>query len=223
MDANLTGLSPQVLKGYGKLDEATKRNVYLEFLSKKKDRDKAFGLSFLAGAHMPYLNQVGKFILFLLTLGGYGIWYLIEIVTSKSAADRYNTKLLQSLIAPWIKKVEEEERLIAEEERRSRFYELQLAKLRLDFKADNLRTPTEEEEEKLKGFAQIALEIDYPREMEERREKLLAIQDQLRVEKKAEQREQIELSIKLVMGKCPRCYKPVSRIATKCPHCTADI
>jgi hypothetical protein len=30
-------------------------------------------------------------------------------------------------------------------------------------------------------------------------------------------------SIQLGLGRCPRCYKKIARLATKCPHCTAEL
>jgi hypothetical protein len=33
----------------------------------------------------------------------------------------------------------------------------------------------------------------------------------------------IKKGIKLGAGKCPYCFKPVSKIASKCPHCTSKI
>ena len=35
--------------------------------------------------------------------------------------------------------------------------------------------------------------------------------------------EQKNTSWKLSTGSCPRCFQKVPRLATKCPHCTADI
>ena len=36
-------------------------------------------------------------------------------------------------------------------------------------------------------------------------------------------KEQKEFSWKISTGTCPRCYQKTPRLATKCPHCTADI
>jgi hypothetical protein len=30
-------------------------------------------------------------------------------------------------------------------------------------------------------------------------------------------------AVKFGLGKCPSCFREVSRLATKCPHCTADL
>ena len=30
-------------------------------------------------------------------------------------------------------------------------------------------------------------------------------------------------AVKYGLGKCPSCFREVSRLATKCPHCTADL
>ena len=36
-------------------------------------------------------------------------------------------------------------------------------------------------------------------------------------------KEEKEFSWKISTGTCPRCYQKIPRLATKCPHCTADI
>lgn len=30
-------------------------------------------------------------------------------------------------------------------------------------------------------------------------------------------------AFQIATGKCPSCFKPIARLATKCPHCTADL
>ena len=216
MDANLIGLSTGVLEEYEKLDEAARRTVYIDYLRNRKDRDKGFRLSFLAGAHMLYLDQIGKFILFFLTVGGYGIWYIVEITTAREAVDKYNTRLMQRLVSGIIVQPERStatgtngmsnEEMIA--------FMRRLGQLRKDWIREFHRAPTEQEGNLLRADAQWWLENEYPSLRE-------AEQERQRAERKAQVREQIDLNVKLVMGKCPRCFKPVSRIASKCPYCTA--
>ncbi len=35
--------------------------------------------------------------------------------------------------------------------------------------------------------------------------------------------EQKDFSWKISTGTCPKCYQKIPRLATKCPHCTADL
>ena len=47
---------------------------------------------FLFGAHYLYLGQYGKQILFWITLGGFGVWGLVDLFSISSKVDRINTK-----------------------------------------------------------------------------------------------------------------------------------
>lgn len=39
----------------------------------------------------------------------------------------------------------------------------------------------------------------------------------------AEDFKNADTAVKYGLGKCPNCFSEVSRLATKCPHCTADL
>lgn len=53
----------------------------------------ALGLPGVAGIHRFVLGEVGKGILMLLTLGGLGIWTIIDLVRSNEFATRHNLNL----------------------------------------------------------------------------------------------------------------------------------
>ena len=55
-----------------------------------KEKSTAYLLWFFLGAHYFYLNKPGKQILFYLTLGGFGIWMLIDLFRISGMVERYN-------------------------------------------------------------------------------------------------------------------------------------
>ena len=62
----------------------------------------AYLFYFLFGAHYIYLGQIGKQILFWFTIGGFGIWAIIDLFTLGSKVDLVN--------APTLKKISDIER-----------------------------------------------------------------------------------------------------------------
>lgn len=62
----------------------------------------AYLFYFLFGAHYIYLGQIGKQILFWCTIGGFGVWAIIDLFTLGSKVDLVN--------APTLKKISDIER-----------------------------------------------------------------------------------------------------------------
>jgi hypothetical protein len=52
---------------------------------------------FLLGAHLAYLNKWGLQIIFWLTLGGLGVWALIELFLISGRVAKYNADIFQQL------------------------------------------------------------------------------------------------------------------------------
>ena len=52
---------------------------------------------FLLGAHFAYLGKWGLQILFWVTLGGIGIWALIELFLIPGRVEKYNADIYQQL------------------------------------------------------------------------------------------------------------------------------
>lgn len=52
---------------------------------------------FLLGAHYAYLGKWGVQILYWLTLGGLGIWALIDLFKIPSKVDHYNAEIFAQL------------------------------------------------------------------------------------------------------------------------------
>lgn len=57
-----------------------------------KSKGVAYLLWFLLGAHYAYLGKWGTQILYWVTLGGLGIWAIIDLFTLGGKVETYNTK-----------------------------------------------------------------------------------------------------------------------------------
>jgi TM2 domain-containing membrane protein YozV len=65
----------------------------------------AYVLLFFAGAHYAYLNKWGTQIIFWITFGGFGIWWLIDVFRLARMVEDFNDPIFDEL--EWM---EEEER-----------------------------------------------------------------------------------------------------------------
>jgi len=66
--------------------------------SKVKSVGTAYLLYFLLfGTHYAYLGKWGLQILYWITLGGLGIWALIDLFTISGKVNRYNAKIFQQI------------------------------------------------------------------------------------------------------------------------------
>lgn len=82
--ANLPNYLPPHLKADFQELESKKQGAFIyEFDRKRKSRSATFLLSII-GLHYAYLGRWGLFVVYLLTLGGVGIWWLIAIFLSVS-------------------------------------------------------------------------------------------------------------------------------------------
>ena len=64
----------------------------------------AYVLFFVAGAHYAYLNKWGTQVFFWLTLGGLGIWWLVDIFRITGMVHDFNDPLFNEI--EWIEKEE---------------------------------------------------------------------------------------------------------------------
>lgn len=78
--------------------------------SKIKSIGIAYLFWFILGAHYAYLGKWGIQILYWITLGGFGIWALIDLFTIPGKVNNYNTDIFQQIEA--IEKKEKDERKI---------------------------------------------------------------------------------------------------------------
>ncbi|WP_103068143.1 NINE protein [Aquimarina sediminis] len=65
--------------------------IYLQ--SKMKSSGTAYLCWFFLGCHYAYLGKWGYQILYWITLGGIGIWMLIDLFHIPTKVDNYNLKL----------------------------------------------------------------------------------------------------------------------------------
>lgn len=70
-----------------------------ELQSKIKSTGTAYMFWFFIGAHYAYMGKWGLQLLYWLTLGGLGIWMLIDLFTMSSKIDRHNRPIFQNLDA----------------------------------------------------------------------------------------------------------------------------
>lgn len=75
--------------------------------SKIKSTGTAYLFWFFLGAHYAYLGKWGVQILYWLTLGGLGIWILIDLFTMSKKVDQYNAEIFRQIEA--IEKREKDE------------------------------------------------------------------------------------------------------------------
>lgn len=71
-------VSPQVLNEVSKLDKEKQEKLINLFLSQKKNKGLAIGLS-VVGLHYAYLQKWGLFVLYGITGGGFLIWLRIPV------------------------------------------------------------------------------------------------------------------------------------------------
>jgi len=65
--------------------------------SKVKSTGTAYLLWFFLGAHYAYLGKWGIQFLYWITLGGLGIWILIDLFTMSGKVERYNAVIFQQI------------------------------------------------------------------------------------------------------------------------------
>lgn len=68
-----------------------------ELQGRVKSTGTAFLFWFLLGAHFAYLGKWGLQIIFWLTLGGLGIWALVELFLISGRVQEYNASIYQQL------------------------------------------------------------------------------------------------------------------------------
>ena len=72
------------------------REFNFQFEKKAKKPDTAQALS-LIGFHYFYLEKIFMAILYMITFGGFGIWWLIDLFRSKAMPEAYNNDLATDL------------------------------------------------------------------------------------------------------------------------------
>lgn len=73
----------------------TMNRSFLE--SKIKSTNIAYLFWFILGSHYAYLGKWGLQFLFWLTLGGFGIWALLDFITMSNKVDRANAAIFEAI------------------------------------------------------------------------------------------------------------------------------
>ena len=91
----------EIIRTYSKeMNDSTRAVFASEYNSRKKDTVINFLLVFFLGrigVHKLYLEQVGMFVLYLLTFGIFGIGALYDLFTFKAAVFHFNDNLARDL------------------------------------------------------------------------------------------------------------------------------
>jgi hypothetical protein len=94
-----TDIPPTAVAGFEKLSDANKELFGIEFAHKKRSMALMVALSILFPLQLFFLGRVGLGILFLLTGGGFGIWYVIEWFLTPGRVRDYNTSVAREILA----------------------------------------------------------------------------------------------------------------------------
>lgn len=88
-----------------RLPDGRRGEFMMAYQSEKKDRATAFVLSFFLGwwgIDRFYLGQVALGLFKLLTFGGFGAWWFVDLFLIMGAADRRNADLVVQLAAMYV-------------------------------------------------------------------------------------------------------------------------
>lgn len=96
---NIIQLIPsEVYSKYEQLPPEKKEKFLYHFSQKAKSPEMAFWACFLLGWHYIYLGEIGKQFLYWFTIGGFGIWALIDLFTiKKKVRERNRAAALEAL------------------------------------------------------------------------------------------------------------------------------
>lgn len=67
--------------------------VYTRYLAYKKDPWLAVALAVPGVSHL-YFGNVALFVVAVLTMYGFGVWWLIDLFTARQRTERYNTTMM---------------------------------------------------------------------------------------------------------------------------------
>ncbi|MEA1903581.1 MAG: TM2 domain-containing protein [Actinomycetota bacterium] len=92
-------LPPLSVPGFQNLSEDKKALFVSEFNHRKRSMALMVALSILFPIQLFFLGKVGLGILFLLTGGGFGFWFVVEWFLTPGRVRDYNTKTANQIIA----------------------------------------------------------------------------------------------------------------------------
>lgn len=91
-------IPPPAVPGFQELDEEKKQLFVGEYNTRKRSMPLMVALSILFPIQLFFLGKVVLGIIFLLTGGGFGIWYVIEWFLTPGRVRDYNTQVAGEVI-----------------------------------------------------------------------------------------------------------------------------
>jgi hypothetical protein len=93
-----TDMPPTAAEGFEGLSDKNKDLFGIQYAHKKRSMALMVALSILFPIQLFFLGRIGLAILFLLTGGGFGIWYVIEWFLTPGRVRTYNEKVASEII-----------------------------------------------------------------------------------------------------------------------------
>lgn len=93
-----TDLPPGAYRPFEDLDDANKAAFVTRYDSSKRSMAVMMALAILFPIQLFFLGKVLLGLLFLLTGGGFGVWYVVEWFLTPGRVREYNTKLANDIL-----------------------------------------------------------------------------------------------------------------------------
>ncbi len=89
----MSKFSPVVQSSLSKMSEEEKLTFQSEYDRQKKSKGLMIALAMLFPIQLFLLGKTGMGVLFLLTFGGFAVWYIIEWFLTPGRVDAYNNEI----------------------------------------------------------------------------------------------------------------------------------
>jgi len=97
MKTDLSGIPKYILESVNKLPAEQKEKFWAEYNNNSKKLLTAY-LLWLIGFHHLYLNKFGTQFLYIITLGGFLIWALLDLIFMPKIINEYNKNAAQEAL-----------------------------------------------------------------------------------------------------------------------------
>jgi len=94
---DLSGIPKYILESVNKLPSEQKEKFWAEYNNNSKKLLTAY-LLWLIGFHYLYFNRFGTQFLYIITLGGFLIWALLDFIFMPKTISEYNKKVAQEAL-----------------------------------------------------------------------------------------------------------------------------
>ncbi len=102
-------LPPVAATAFGNLTDEQRVTFVARFNERKRSMALMVALSIIFPIQLFFLGRIGLGILFVLTGGGFGVWYVIEWFLTPGRVRDYNTKVASEVLAQLGSPADEEE------------------------------------------------------------------------------------------------------------------